>query len=170
MKKIRILLADDHALMRAGIRALLEKQDDMEVIGEAADGREALQNVAALWFFTSDLVFVLLFPQLVMALFDRRANLVGSIAAFSVSLVIRLGAGEPLFGWAPWIPYPELFATVLPGETADWYDAQSGAIMFPFKTLAALAGLVVLPVVSRLSSRVCPPQALVPESNEEAMA
>ena len=48
MKKIRILLADDHTLMRAGIRSLLEKQHDMEVVGEAAEGREALQKVAEL--------------------------------------------------------------------------------------------------------------------------
>ena len=34
-----------------------------------------VQSVQALWFFTSDLVFVLLFPQLVFALFDRKANL-----------------------------------------------------------------------------------------------
>jgi DNA-binding NarL/FixJ family response regulator len=42
MKKIRILLADDHAVLRAGIRALLETQPDLEVIGEAGDGREAI--------------------------------------------------------------------------------------------------------------------------------
>jgi two-component system response regulator NreC len=48
MKKTRIVLADDHALVRAGIRALLEKQDDMEIVGEAADGREALKTVAEL--------------------------------------------------------------------------------------------------------------------------
>ncbi len=48
MKKIRILLVDDHTLMRAGIRALLEKQNDMKVAGEAADGQEALQKVAKL--------------------------------------------------------------------------------------------------------------------------
>ena len=46
--KTRILLADDHALLRAGIRALLEKQDDMQVIGEAADGHEAVHQVAEL--------------------------------------------------------------------------------------------------------------------------
>ena len=46
-----------------------------------------VQSVQALWFFTSDLVFVLLFPQLVSALFDRKANLAGSVAAFGVSLV-----------------------------------------------------------------------------------
>ena len=50
-----------------------------------------VQSVQALWFFTSDLVFVLLFPQLVAALFDRKANLVGSVAAFSVSLVLATG-------------------------------------------------------------------------------
>jgi high affinity choline transporter 7 len=43
-----------------------------------------VQSVQALWFFTSDLVFVLLFPQLLCALFDPRANRTGSIAAFSV--------------------------------------------------------------------------------------
>ena len=48
MTKTRILLADDHALVRAGIRALLEKQDDMEIVGEAADGQEALKTVAEL--------------------------------------------------------------------------------------------------------------------------
>ena len=48
MKKIRVLLADDHALLRAGTRAWIEKQDDMEVVGEAADGQEALQKVVEL--------------------------------------------------------------------------------------------------------------------------
>jgi DNA-binding NarL/FixJ family response regulator len=38
---IRVLLADDQALVRAGFRALLEAQDDVEVVGEAADGEQA---------------------------------------------------------------------------------------------------------------------------------
>ena len=42
MAKIRILIADDHALVREGIRALLSLCDDLEVVGEAADGREAI--------------------------------------------------------------------------------------------------------------------------------
>jgi len=45
MKLYRILLADDHALMRAGIRLLLEKLPDTEVVGEAGDGREALKLI-----------------------------------------------------------------------------------------------------------------------------
>src|ERR1041384_6315161 len=40
---IRVLLADDHDLVRAGIRALLEKIDDVTVIGEVGDGREVLE-------------------------------------------------------------------------------------------------------------------------------
>ena len=40
---IRVLLADDHALVRAGIRALLEDDEDTEVVGEAANGLEAIE-------------------------------------------------------------------------------------------------------------------------------
>ena len=118
-----------------------------------------VQSVQALWFFTSDLIFVLLFPQLVFALFDRKTNRVGSIAAFALSLVLRLGGGEPLFGVPPLIPYPELLSGVLPGPAGSWYDA-GGAMLFPFKTLAALAGMVTLPIVSRLTVRWDAPQPL----------
>jgi DNA-binding NarL/FixJ family response regulator len=45
---IRVLLVDDHAVVREGLRAFLELQDDFEVIGEAADGEEALAQVEAL--------------------------------------------------------------------------------------------------------------------------
>jgi high affinity choline transporter 7 len=98
-----------------------------------------VQSVQALWFFTSDLVFVLLFPQLVSALFDSKANLAGSIAAFAVSLVLRIGGGEPLFSIPALIPYPE------------WV---------PFKTLAAGVGLLLLPVVSRLTAGISAPRPL----------
>jgi DNA-binding NarL/FixJ family response regulator len=43
MKPIRVVVAEDHALVRAGIRSLLEKLPGVEVVGEAADGREALE-------------------------------------------------------------------------------------------------------------------------------
>ncbi|MFC5801820.1 response regulator transcription factor [Streptomyces formicae] len=45
---IRVLLADDQALVRAGFRALLNAQPDIEVAGEAADGEEALRRVTEL--------------------------------------------------------------------------------------------------------------------------
>ena len=91
-----------------------------------------VQSVQALWFFTSDLVFVLLFPQLLFALFDPKANRSGSIAAFVVSFVLRVGGGEPLLALPPFIAYPD---TV------------------PFRTLAAAAGLALLPLVSRATAR-----------------
>ena len=43
---VRILLADDHTVMRAGLRLLLERHENFEVIGEAADGREAVEIAA----------------------------------------------------------------------------------------------------------------------------
>ncbi|MGW7370066.1 response regulator [Streptomyces sp. NPDC054841] len=45
---IRVLLADDQSLVRAGFRALLDAQPDIEVVGEAADGEEALLRVGEL--------------------------------------------------------------------------------------------------------------------------
>lgn len=98
-----------------------------------------VQSVQALWFFTSDLVFVLLFPQLVCALFDPRANRTGSIAAFAVSAVLRLGGGEPLLGLPALLPYPD---------------------DLPFRTIAAASGMLLLPLVSRLTGRKDPPHPL----------
>jgi high affinity choline transporter 7 len=92
-----------------------------------------VQSVQALWFFTSDLVFVLLFPQLLFALFDPRANRTGSIVAFSVSFVLRVGAGEPLLGLPALIPYPDVV---------------------PFRVVAAAAGLILLPLISRATARI----------------
>jgi DNA-binding NarL/FixJ family response regulator len=48
MKPIRVLLVDDHELLRAGIRSLLKDLDGFEVVGEAVNGREALARVGEL--------------------------------------------------------------------------------------------------------------------------
>lgn len=98
-----------------------------------------VQSVQALWFFTSDLVFVLLFPQLLAALFDPRANRTGSMVAFTVSAVLRIGGGEPLLGLPALLPYPD---------------------GFPFRTLAAALGLILLPTISRLTGGQDAPQPL----------
>jgi len=45
---IRILIADDHGIVRTGLKLLLERVQDMEVVGEAADGREAVRRAAEL--------------------------------------------------------------------------------------------------------------------------
>jgi DNA-binding NarL/FixJ family response regulator len=48
MGKVRILIADDHTLMRHGLRKILEEQRDWEVVAEAGDGREAVRQALAL--------------------------------------------------------------------------------------------------------------------------
>jgi high affinity choline transporter 7 len=106
-----------------------------------------VQSVQALWFFTSDLVFVLLFPQLIFALFDPKANRTGSVVAFVVSFVLRVGGGEPLLGVPALMAYP---ATL------------------PFRIVAASAGLILLPLVSRLTARWDAPLPLRNVVNAEA--
>lgn len=44
MDKIRILLADDHVVVRRGLRSLLSMEDDIEIVGEAADGQAAVEE------------------------------------------------------------------------------------------------------------------------------
>jgi len=48
MNPIRILLADDHTIIRSGLRVLLERQPGFEVVGEVGDGREAVRLAATL--------------------------------------------------------------------------------------------------------------------------
>ena len=48
MRKIKVLIVDDHALMRDGISALLNVNDDIEVIGEASEGKEAIKKMGEL--------------------------------------------------------------------------------------------------------------------------
>ena len=69
-EKKRLLLVEDHALMRAGIRALLSQEPDLEIVGEAINGRDAIAAVEAL---NPDLI--------VMDLSMQGTNGIGAIAA-----------------------------------------------------------------------------------------
>ncbi len=91
-----------------------------------------VESVQALWFFTSDLVFVLLFPQLVMVLFDPKITRTASIAAFAASLFLRVGAGEPLFNFPGFIPYP------------GWW---------PTRIVAAVVSFILLAVIPRIKTK-----------------
>jgi two-component system response regulator NreC len=55
MLEIRVLIADDHAILRDGIRSLLERQGDIEVVAEASNGREAVEKTRQ---FRPDLVLM----------------------------------------------------------------------------------------------------------------
>jgi solute carrier family 5 (high affinity choline transporter), member 7 len=103
------------------------------------------KSVYALWYLCSDLVYVILFPQLTCALFYKGANRYGSLAGFIVAMVLRIGGGEPLLGLPPLIPYPMI---------------ENGTVLFPFRTFAAIAGFVAIFVVSHLTRRICPPKQL----------
>jgi high affinity choline transporter 7 len=105
-----------------------------------------VKSVQALWYLCSDFVYVVLFPQLTMALFCRSANRPGSIAGIAVSFTLRFGGGDPTLGIPQLIPYP-------------WWDSQLGTL-FPFKTIAMLIGLLTIYLVSRLTSRHFPPRRL----------
>ncbi len=93
-------------------------------------------SVYTLWFLCSDLVYVVLFPQLVAGLFFKNANRNGSIAGAAVGLVLRLGGGEPLLGLPALIPYPMQHPEM--------------GVLFPFKTFSMLTGLGTIWLVSAL--------------------
>jgi DNA-binding NarL/FixJ family response regulator len=75
---IKVLLVDDHAVVREGLRAFLELQDGIEVVGEAADGEQAVQRAEAL---QPDVILMdLVMPKLdgVGAMRELRRRLVNS--------------------------------------------------------------------------------------------
>lgn len=87
-------------------------------------------SVYKLWVLCSDFVYCLLFPALVCALFDTKANGKGALAGFLVALVLRFGGGDDSLGIPALLPYPDDFM---------------------FRTLAMGCGLVTIMVVSRLT-------------------
>ena len=106
-----------------------------------------LQSIYALWFLCSDFVYTILFPQLVTALYDKKANTWGSLSGFVVALALRLGGGEPVLGLPRWIDYPLIDA--------------NGIVNFPFRTTAMLASLITIILVSRLTGRWLKPNPLI---------
>jgi high affinity choline transporter 7 len=104
------------------------------------------RSVYVLWFLCADLVYVILFPQLVLALYCRRVNRTGAVVGALTALVLRLGGGEGALGLPAFITYPL--------QNAD------GGSDFPFRTAAMLTGLVVTYVVARLTLRWDPPRDL----------
>lgn len=115
-------------------------------VGSAATALAlAVQSVYELWYFCADFVYVILFPQLLAALFFPRANRTGAIAGAVVGLTLRLGGGVDFLGLKPFLPYPM--------QTPEGCD-------FPFRTVAMLAGLATLWVVSLATARRDPPRPL----------
>ncbi len=104
-----------------------------------------VKSVYTLWFLCSDFVFVILFPQLVTALFDKKANRYGSMAGFAVAFVLRFGGGEATLGIPQILPYPMVVDEV---------------VLFPFRTFAMVSSLLTIVLVSRFTQRQCAPVVL----------
>src|SRR4030095_13769306 len=62
LKKIRILIADDHGIVRKGLRLQLEQHSEFEVVGEATEGREAVRRAEEL--FPDVVIMVIAMPNL----------------------------------------------------------------------------------------------------------
>ncbi|MCO6479882.1 MAG: sodium:solute symporter family protein [Phaeodactylibacter sp.] len=104
-----------------------------------------IRSVYELWFLCSDFVYCLLFPPLVCALFDPKANTYGALAGFLIAFVLRFGGGDATLGLPILLPYPMI---------------EEGVVLFPFRTLAMVGGLLSIIVVSRLTGRWLPAREL----------
>ena len=115
MNKIRVLLADDHTILRDGIRALLDDQTDIEVIGEAGDGQATVKMTAQLQpdVVVMDIAMPLLngleatrqiqrdFPQvkvLILTMHENEEYIRQVLAAGALGYVLKDAAARDLIG------------------------------------------------------------------------
>lgn len=105
-----------------------------------------VESVYALWYLCSDFVYCLLFPVLVCAMFDKKANRIGALSGFIIAAIIRFGGGDATLGLPIIFPYPMI---------------EDGVVLFPFRTMAMLTSLFTIIVVSRLTQKMSPPQQLI---------
>jgi len=105
-----------------------------------------VKSVYTLWFLCADLVYVLLFPQLLLALYCRHSNQVGVVVGIVVALILRLGAGESSLGVDSFISYP--------------FQDQNQGTFFPYRTFAMLMGMGTTWIISYLTRRQNPPRDL----------
>ncbi|XP_015257173.1 PREDICTED: high-affinity choline transporter 1-like [Cyprinodon variegatus] len=109
-------------------------------------------SVAALWILSGDLLYCVIFPQLVCVLHFQRANTYGAISGFVVGLLLRVLSGEPILRIPPVLLYP------------GWREENDRIIQyFPYRTVAMLSSLISIVAVSWLLDLIYNRQ-LVPES------
>lgn len=111
----------------------------MGVTGLALIMALTVESIYILWYLCADLVYVILFPQLICVIYMDSSNTYGSLAGYVFGLFFRVSGGEPNLNIPALIEYP-MYAN----------NAQS----FPFKTLAMLVSLLSLTVVSYVTKYV----------------
>lgn len=93
-----------------------------------------ITSIYGLWFLCADLVYVILFPQLVCVVYLKGTNTYGSLSGYLMGLMFRLLGGEPLVGLPPGIQYP--------GYTEEFGQK------FPFRTLSMIISFSTILLVS----------------------
>ncbi|XP_061181874.1 high-affinity choline transporter 1-like [Saccostrea echinata] len=96
-----------------------------------------VKSIYTLWYLCSDLVYVVLFPQLLCVTYLRTSNTYGSLVGYIIGMFFRIAGGEPSLGIDVLIKFP-------------YYSTENGQ-MFPFKTLCMLMSFTSLVFVSYLT-------------------
>ncbi|KAM8977432.1 high affinity choline transporter 1 [Pelodytes ibericus] len=103
------------------------------IFGAAATAMALLaKSIYGLWYLSSDLVYIIIFPQLLCVLFIKGTNTYGSIVGYVFGLFLRISGGEPYLYLQALICYPGCYA-----DKNDIYLQR-----FPFKTLSMLASFI----------------------------
>ncbi|XP_006011642.1 high-affinity choline transporter 1 [Latimeria chalumnae] len=97
------------------------------------------QSIYGLWYLSSDLVYVIIFPQLLSVLFVKGTNTYGAIAGYLVGFLLRITGGEPYLHFNPLICYPGCYL-----------DDNIYIQRFPFKTVAMVCSFLTNLIVSYL--------------------
>ena len=97
-----------------------------------------IKTVYGLWFLCSDLVYVVLFPQLFSVVYLKDTNTYGSMVAYWLGIFMRLAGGEPLFHIPAVIKFP-------------FFDYENNAQRFPFRTTSMLTSFALIVGVSYLT-------------------
>lgn len=139
-------------MMKTPNTALFFQASDREIVwvmritvllfGASATAMALLaSSVYGLWYLSSDLVYIIIFPQLLCVLFIKGTNTYGAIAGYLFGLVLRITGGEPYLYLQPLIFYP------------GWYQDDNNLYIqrFPFKTLAMLTSFFTNVMVSYLA-------------------
>ncbi|XP_053560858.1 high affinity choline transporter 1 [Bombina bombina] len=112
------------------------------IFGAAATAMALLaKSVYGLWYLSSDLVYIIIFPQLLCVLFIKGTNTYGSIAGYVFGVILRISGGEPYLYLQAFICYP------------GCYPDKHGIYLqrFPFKTLSMLTSFFVNIAVSYMA-------------------
>ncbi|XP_020496719.1 high-affinity choline transporter 1-like [Labrus bergylta] len=98
-------------------------------------------SVYGLWYLSSDLVYVIIFPQLLSVLFVKGTNTYGSVAGYIFGLLLRIGGGEPYLKLPPFIFFPGWVMQKrihhLTGDVEHFVQQR-----FPFKSVSMLASFL----------------------------